>query len=194
MREFQSLKLIDFRPSSHLVPAIHKNSKLAVSLKIIDKVGLGHKTLYEIRDEIQMYRHAAHYGVVRMLDYFENKHKFYVVFEEMSKLTLSDYIKKFKYIDEYRIKSVALKLGQTLEYLHDKGIVIRNLDANGILMTDETESGAPRIFDLEQAKVIGVDEITRGLFGDIRYKSPEIVECKPYNQKADIWAYGVILF
>ena len=61
-------------------------------------------------------------------------------------------------------------------------------------MTENTSSGAPMITNLENAKIIGVDQIQRGLHGDIRYKSPEIIELKPYNQKADAWAFGIIVF
>ena len=74
MKDQQSFRVIEKPANSvQIVQAIHKNSKLEVSLKIISKIGIGNKSLHEKRDEIQMYRNATHYGVVRMLDYFETK-------------------------------------------------------------------------------------------------------------------------
>lgn len=49
---------------------------------------MGNKQQHKIRDEINMYREATHYGVIRMLEHFETKQQFYIVFEEISKLNL----------------------------------------------------------------------------------------------------------
>jgi len=66
-------------------------------------------------------------------------------------------------------------------------------------MTDVTrdmavESSIPRICHIDEAEVMGLDDITRGLYGDIRYRAPEAVKGKPYNFKADVWSLGVILY
>jgi len=92
-----------------------------------------------------------------------------------------------------------LKIGQALEYLHEIGIIIRDLDNTGILMTEVTkdmklEGAVPRISRLKQARVMGQDEVTRGIFGDIRFRAPEVVAGKPYDFKADAWSFGVVLF
>ena len=90
---------------------------------------MGNKQQHKIRDEINMYREATHYGVIRMLEHFETKQQFYIVFEEISKLNLLQYINNHAPLDEQRVKQIALKLSQILEYLHDKGMILRNLEA-----------------------------------------------------------------
>lgn len=41
-----------------------------------------------------------------------------------------------KNLEEKKIREFALKIGESLQYLHSLGIVLRNLSAKGILMTD----------------------------------------------------------
>jgi len=41
---------------------------------------------------------------------------------------------------------------------------------------------------------MGYDERTKGIFGDIRYRAPEVIMGTSYNNKADAWSFGVILF
>mmetsp|Transcript_35124 Transcript_35124/g.53863 ORF Transcript_35124/g.53863 Transcript_35124/m.53863 type:complete len:98 (+) Transcript_35124:1049-1342(+) len=92
-----------------------------------------------------------------------------------------------------------MKIGQAIDHLHSNGIVLKNLDSAGILMTDVTrdmavESAVPRICHLEEAEVMGFDEYTRGVLGDVRFRAPEVLMNKPYGFKADAWSFGVILF
>ena len=66
-------------------------------------------------------------------------------------------------------------------------------------MTDVTkdmmmESAIPRISHLDQAEIIGLGDKTVGPKGDVRYRAPEIVMGKPYDFKADVWSFGVVLF
>ena len=100
---------------------------------------------------------------------------------------------------EPKARKIALKLSQVLEFLHDNGIILRNFDATGVLMTESEENkyeNIPRISRLNKALVKGESEIdfVSGIFGDIRYRAPEVLQGLPYNKKADCWSYGVCLF
>ena len=56
---------------------------------------------------------------------------------------------------------------------------MRNLDTHAILMADKdidmSNLEAPRIFKLDKAVIIGAEEFTNGIFGDLRYKAPEVI-------------------
>ena len=41
---------------------------------------------------------------------------------------------------------------------------------------------------------MGYDEYTHGIYGDIRYRAPEVIRGQYYGFKADSWSFGVILF
>jgi serine/threonine protein kinase len=43
-------------------------------------------------------------------------------------------------LEEYRARELILKIGQALEYLHDNGVILKNLNASGILMTEVTKN------------------------------------------------------
>ena len=96
-------------------------------------------------------------------------------------------------------RDMSLKIAQALEYLHDTGICLKNLDAKGILMTEAAtsmpvEKSVPRIARLTNAIIMGYEEVTREIYGDIRYRAPEVLRNKPYDFKADSWSFGIILF
>ena len=60
-------------------------------------------------------------------------------------------------MSEVKIREIALKIGKTLEYLHDNGIILRNLESSSILMSyaglvgDEDNTHTPRIAKLDKA-------------------------------------------
>ena len=52
----------------------------------------------------------------------------------------------------------------------------------------------PIILKLDQVVITGYENTTNGMFGDIRYRAPEVIRGKVYDFRADLWSYGVILF
>jgi serine/threonine protein kinase len=88
------------------------------------------------------------------------------------------------------------KIGLALEYLHDKGVVLKNLESSGILMTESEnpEIQIPRISRLNKAEIMGYGSHCHGIFGDPRFRAPEVLRGSHYDFKADSWSFGVILF
>jgi carbon catabolite-derepressing protein kinase len=152
------------------------------------------------RDSITIMQQSQHHNIVRLEDYFESKEHIYLCLELHSNMTLFEYINKYNYdIEETRAQELGRKVGRALEYLHDNGIVLKNLESQGILMTeagerDMLEKAVPRISRLDNSEIMGYESHCHSIFGDIRFRAPEVLAGKHYDFKADAWSFGIILF
>jgi serine/threonine protein kinase len=120
--------------------------------------------------------------------------------------TLSDAINEGKLTNK-RIK-VAISHGilSAVAFLHDNGIIHRDIKSDNIML-EYGDDGTlkPVLIDFSLAKVIDgsmyrsnnitLEETTThtGSVGTVTYTAPEVVECKPYGFKSDLWSIGVIL-
>jgi serine/threonine protein kinase len=69
---------------------------------------------------------------------------------------LFDYLQDRNFsISERRAKEIALQIVQALRYLHNYGIVHRDLKLENIIMIDNSENAVPKIVDFGLAKVFG---------------------------------------
>jgi serine/threonine protein kinase len=183
-----------------IVNGFSKQSKREVAIKIISKLGMRTAEVERNRDIISMYHIAEHHNVVRLEDYFEDRERFYLCLELHSKQTLHGYINATdRKLEESQARELCLKIARALEYLHENGIILKNLEAKGILMTEAAisshlDTSVPRISNLDRAHVMGYENHTRGNYGDQRFRAPEVLRNKPYNFKADSWSFGIIIF
>jgi eukaryotic-like serine/threonine-protein kinase len=101
---------------------------------------------------------------------------------------------------------IAKQMCDALEYAHERGIVHRDLKPSNVKMTND---GAVKILDFGLAKALHPDESSLDtansptislateagiLLGTAAYMSPEQARGKAVDRRADIWAFGCVLY
>ena len=92
-----------------------------------------------------------------------------------------------------RILEIALDLADALTRAHRLNIIHRDLKPPNVLVA---EDGTPKLTDFGLARQLdrsGATE-TGVIFGTADYLSPEACNGERLDERADIWAFGVILF
>jgi serine/threonine protein kinase len=79
-----------------------------------------------------------------------------------------------------------------LEYIHGKNIIYRGVSSQNIYMNHQ---GDMKLGSFGLAKVLeNTLQKANTVVGSPCNLSPEIVEGKPYNSKADIWSLGCLIY
>ncbi len=87
---------------------------------------------------------------------------------------------------------ICLQICEGLHAAHSHNIVHRDIKPANIIVTAE---GIIKILDFGVAKISGVNLTSTGVsLGTVAYMSPEQLEGKKVDARADIWAVGVLLY
>ena len=79
-----------------------------------------------------------------------------------------------------------------LRHVHSKNIIHRDIKSLNLFFDSEDNV---LVGDLGIAKVLSPNTMfARTIVGTPYYLSPELCEDKPYNEKSDVWALGVVLY
>lgn len=175
--------------------ATHKKTGKKVAIKTVHKKDMKPIEIYQQRREIDVLKMSQHPNIVALIDLFENSDYYYIVLEYMQGKDLFDYIqfRNFK-LGEQRVKELSYQIGIAIKYLHSYGIVHRDLKLENVMMSDNTESGVPKLVDFGLAKMIGPNEKADEPFGTLGYVAPEVLRKEPYSFSCDLWSYGCIIY
>ena len=110
---------------------------------------------------------------------------------------LSELIKnqneKGVYFEEDTVWRFLISLLSVLRYLHnDKKIMHRDLNPSNIMIDSQNNL---KVADFGLAKGIQQSlNMHNSFLGTLAYSAPQIVQNETYNEKADIWSLGCIIY
>ena len=164
----------------------------------------GGVALAEMRHEIAVLAHMHHPRVVQFLGACTKGRPVLVLSEYLRGGSVAQALEQLRAQGERLPRAVAgrwaLDMAQGLRYLHEHKpmpVVHRDLKPQNLLIDG---SGHAKISDFGLAKVVDqlkqLDEhyVMTGETGSYRYMAPEVFRHERYNDKVDIFAFGMILF
>lgn len=167
--------------------AIDKRTNQTHALKVIDSktsdILKEIKFLNELKD-------APNFLPVKeiLIDQKRFGQPFTLVFDHFNFTHVQDLIKK---IDKFALKKMMYEALRTLDYIHSKGIMHRDLKHWNILMNPETLEVRMIDFGVSEYYFPG-KEIPHSV-GTIHYKAPELfLAYDLYDYSIDIWSLGTI--
>ncbi|XP_012440772.1 serine/threonine-protein kinase STY46 [Gossypium raimondii] len=87
----------------------------------------------------------------------------------------------------------AVEIAQAMQYLHEQKpkVIHRDLKPSNIFLDDAKHV---RVADFGHARFLSDEEMAlTGETGTFVYMAPEVIRCEPYNEKCDVYSFGIIL-
>ncbi|MBN1681028.1 MAG: protein kinase [Anaerolineae bacterium] len=138
-------------------------------------------------------RQLDHPNIVKILDTIEEDGDHYLVMEYVSGGSLRDLIEQEGRLPIENILNIALDLADALARAHRMNIIHRDIKPDNVLLA---EDGTPRLTDFGVAHLGDRTRLTQtgSVIGTYAYLSPEACNGLELDERADIWAFGVMLY
>ncbi|CDY52799.1 BnaCnng23380D [Brassica napus] len=163
-----------------------------VAIKILKPERLDSELEKEFSQEVFIMRKVRHKNVVQFIGACTKPPHLCIVTEFMPGGSVYDYLHKQKGVFKLpALFKVAIDICKGMNYLHQNNIIHRDLKAANLLM-DENE--VVKVADFGVARVKAQTGVMTAETGTYRWMAPEVIEHKPYDHKADVFSYGIVLW
>ena len=137
-------------------------------------------------------RDLNHPNIVKMLDEVEEAGHHYLIIEYLPGGDLSDLLKAGR-LPVSKVLQLAIDICDALTRAHRLDIIHRDLKPANVLLADD---GTPRLTDFGIAHIGNQERVTGtgAVVGTLDYLAPETLNGEAIDPRADIWAFGVMLF
>jgi mitogen-activated protein kinase kinase kinase len=145
--------------------------------------------------EIDTMQHLEHPNIVQYLGCERGEFSISIYLEYISGGSIGSCLRKHGKFEESVVKSLTQQTLSGLAYLHDKGILHRDLKADNILLDLD---GTCKISDFGISKktddIYGNDS-SNSMQGSVFWMAPEVIQSQGqgYSAKVDIWSLGCVV-
>lgn len=176
-------------------PAIRISDGMKVAVKVIMKNRLKPSDEASIRSEISIMKSLDHPNIIKMLDFYEDHTKFYIVMELIAGGELFDRLVTKTLYTEAMARELIIIIFKAIKYLHDRNIVHRDLKPENILLLSKDDDISIKIADFGFAvQLKSPTDLIKNQAGTPGYVAPEILERKEHGKPVDMWSMGVIIY
>ncbi|KAJ1751328.1 Calmodulin-dependent protein kinase cmk2 [Coemansia sp. RSA 2523] len=165
-----------------------------VAIKVIKKTALSTDEQMVLK-EIDIVRHLHHPNIVKLLDWFESKDKYYLVFQLCTGGELFQKICDYGHFTEEDAAKLIRCGFESIAYLHSHNVVHRDIKPENFIFLDSSEDAPLMLADFGIARIMrSEDEILNTMCGSFGYAAPEILLRQGHGKPVDIWSLGVVTF
>jgi [calcium/calmodulin-dependent protein kinase] kinase len=157
--------------------------------------------------EIAIMKKLNHPNIVKLYEVIDNpeSNKLYIVMDFVEKGQIIEWdeesstfynLSQKEYLDETELRKIFAQIIQGLFYLHQNGIVHRDIKPQNIL---QSGNGTIKIADFGVSAIVGEQDVMKKAEGTYHFMPPECVSTEPNpdgfsGRAADIWAMGISFF
>ncbi|KAI0102327.1 calcium/calmodulin-dependent protein kinase 1 [Hypoxylon sp. NC0597] len=165
-----------------------------VAIKIILKKNVkGNEKM--VWDELEMLQRLNHPHIVKFVDWFESRDKWYIVTELATGGELFDRICEQGKFTEKDASQTIKQVLDAVDYLHSKNVVHRDLKPENLLYLSKDPNSDLVLADFGIAKMLDTkDEVLTTMAGSFGYAAPEVMLKKGHGKPVDMWSLGVITY
>jgi serine/threonine protein kinase len=191
--DFQILKTIGTGTFGRVKLARLKgNEKMPpFALKILKKsLVIKYKQVEHVKSEKEVLTKIQHPFITRFFLSFQDEAFIYFLFEYVCGGELFSLLRQVIRFDSETVRFYSSQLLLSVEFLHNKGIVYRDIKPENILID---RKGYLKLTDFGFAKCL--DGKTYTMCGTPEYMAPEVImKGEGYDETADWWSFGVLLY
>lgn len=195
---------------STVLAATDRQTLKEYAIKVLDKRHIikEKKVKYVNIEKETLNRLTDHPGVVRLYYTFQDERSLYFVLDLCSGGELLGVLKRMSTFDEECTRFYGAQILDTIEYMHDRGVIHRDLKPENVLMDDNKHI---KITDFGTAKMLSAYKDSSGrttyendssptenrassFVGTAEYVSPELLTDKNACKGSDLWAFGCIIY
>ncbi|KAI7829091.1 kinase-like domain-containing protein, partial [Kickxella alabastrina] len=145
--------------------------------------------------ELKILRRIRSQHVVRFYEYFSIDDSVWIVYEFMSRGSITDLLAAYP---EIRMPMVTISFAMhevltALAYLHERHIIHCDVRSDNVLIDDR---GQVKLADFSSAVYLDIDQpsVHKTSLGAIYWMAPELAKGAGYSPSTDVWAAGALLY
>ncbi|XP_059287454.1 serine/threonine-protein kinase STY46-like isoform X2 [Lycium ferocissimum] len=163
-----------------------------VAIKVLKALYLNEDVQKDFAQEIYILRKVRHKNVVQFIGACTKHPHLCIITEFMSGGSLYDFLHKKKGFFRFpALLKVAIDLSKGMSYLHQNSIIHRDLKTANLLMD---ENQVVKVADFGVARVQVQSGVMTAETGTYRWMAPEVIGHRPYDRKADVFSFGIVLW
>ena len=151
-----------------------------------------------IFNQMTVFQIGHHKNLCKLYDIFQDDKYLYIITEKCTGDNILQYLRALDihnpYKEEEKICEIIHQLLMVIYYLHNYGIVHRNIKPDSILMFRRGINSYIKLIDFNLSKYLNNNEKTKEPYGSVGYSSPEMLLDLPYDNKIDEWSIGILTY
>eukprot|EP01103_Thecamoeba_quadrilineata_P015263 TRINITY_DN4762_c0_g2_i1.p1 TRINITY_DN4762_c0_g2~~TRINITY_DN4762_c0_g2_i1.p1 ORF type:complete len:1029 (-),score=186.03 TRINITY_DN4762_c0_g2_i1:112-3198(-) len=186
---FEIICLIGQGASASVHKSRHKESSWICAIKMVPNNMRNKKDIAAIQKEINILKKCNHENIVRYYGCFFSGLNLWILMDYCEMGSVGDLIREWEIkLTEPKVGAILCSVVRGLSYLHQRGIIHRDIKCGNILLT----MGVPKLADFGvSATGLGSKEKAHSIVGTPLFMAPEVLDGCDYDFKSDIWSLGI---
>ncbi|XP_022338968.2 atypical protein kinase C-like isoform X1 [Crassostrea virginica] len=192
--QFELLRVIGRGSYAKVLMVEQKRTKRVYAMKVIKKELVNEdEDIDWVQTEKHVFETATNYPfLVGLHSCFQTPSRLFFVIEFVSGGDLMFHMQRQRKLHEEHARFYSAEICLALNFLHERGIVYRDLKLDNVLLDHE---GHIKLTDYGMCKEsLWAGDTTSTFCGTPNYIAPEILRGEDYDFSVDWWALGVLMF